>query len=790
MSIRARATLEGALPNPLEVGLGNVVLLEGTLDTADPPATLEVAVGTNRAQALTFGLPTPGERLGSSWWQSLVPIGPVEEEHEAAVAITVRARDGAETTLDVATLRVAPGLQAGAHVPAPQPAGELVAICLATYEPPGDLLRVQLESIRAQTHASWICLVSDDGASPQALAEIENAISGDSRFVLQRNNERAGFYRNFERALRMVPAEATHVALCDQDDRWRPEKLAALLDALGPDDVLAHSDARVVDALGELIAPTFWADRAPRSDRLGDLLFANAVSGASAVFRAEALPWILPLPQLPGKAFHDRWIALVCKALGGIAYVGRPLYDYVQHDAASHGHARAVGRHGLTPATAVRGRITALRTRGFHPDWRAARDDYLLRAVSEAMVLRLRVGDRLSAEDSKRLARMETLPWSAAGQARLALRWLARASRGRPGLEGALGRGVLWSRLAPIRRRALARSAQRGTRRKPMRGGRGRTTTQTTYGIVVTRDTETAGFGDYFTGHELGEELERLGAAVAYLESDDRGWTRQARSLDVIVSLLDRFPIHRAPLGVTKVAWVRNWTERWLSRGWFEAFDLVLASSEESCRLIRERSDKQPHLMPLATNPARFDPVATDPKLAADLTFVGNHWGVERQVDTALPQLAAAGLDVKVFGHGWEEVRGMRELSLGPVSYQALPKIYASAEVVVDDSASHTRRYGAVNSRVFDALACGAYVASNDSRGAAELFDEDLPTWSDTDTLRSHVERIRSDPTGAKKQVAELRRAVLDNHTYAHRARQLHEATGSVSRGVATRATA
>ena len=52
---------------------------------------------------------------------------------------------------------------------------------------------------------------------------IREAVAGDTRFVLSRSDEHLGFYRNFERALEMVPSEAELVALSDHDDRWYPE---------------------------------------------------------------------------------------------------------------------------------------------------------------------------------------------------------------------------------------------------------------------------------------------------------------------------------------------------------------------------------------------------------------------------------------------------------------------------------------------------------------------------------------------------------------------------------------
>src|SRR4051812_23757877 len=89
--------------------------------------------------------------------------------------------------------------------PAPE-AGPLVAICMATYEPPLDLFERQLESIRGQTHRNWVCVVSDDCSAPERFAAIEAAIDGDPRFVVSRSPERLGFYRNFQRALAMAPA--------------------------------------------------------------------------------------------------------------------------------------------------------------------------------------------------------------------------------------------------------------------------------------------------------------------------------------------------------------------------------------------------------------------------------------------------------------------------------------------------------------------------------------------------------------------------------------------------------
>ena len=89
---------------------------------------------------------------------------------------------------------------------------------MATWNPPADLLRRQIESIRNQTYGNFACFIADDASSPEALAAIHEITAGDERFVVRSFSERVGFYRNFERALSMVPPEAAFVALADQDD--------------------------------------------------------------------------------------------------------------------------------------------------------------------------------------------------------------------------------------------------------------------------------------------------------------------------------------------------------------------------------------------------------------------------------------------------------------------------------------------------------------------------------------------------------------------------------------------
>src|SRR5215218_551177 len=301
----------------------------------------------------------------------------------------------------------------------------LVAICMAAFEPDPRLLERQIGSIREQTHERWVCLISDDGSSPERFERLRGLTAGDERFQLSVGDRRLGFYANFERALGMVPAEARFVALADQDDRWYPEKLQGLLAGLGRAQ-LVYSDMRIVDEEGAVASETFWRGRRNNYTDLASLLLANTVTGAASLFRRELLDLALPFPEPVGDPFHDQWIAAVALAAGEIAYVDRPLYDYVQHGAAARGHDAAMRSWDAGRLLDRRDPRGSLRRGRAHADRSYATN--VRRIALSARELEARVGEKMGPDKARavrRLARLDRSPAAAPWLAWRSLRGLA-----------------------------------------------------------------------------------------------------------------------------------------------------------------------------------------------------------------------------------------------------------------------------------------------------------------------------------------------------------------------------
>ena len=282
----------------------------------------------------------------------------VSEPRDLEVEALMSLQGGRQETVRLASLRALPGLplpREAARARFPALPGPRVAICMATFNPPQDLLRRQLDSIREQSHGNWVCLISDESSDEAAFEQLRAEVEGDERFVLSRNDRHLGFYRNFERAMSMTPKEADFVALCDQDDSWHPDKLERLLEAIG-DALLVYSDARLVSPRVSWSASPTGSTDATTSRTTRSLVMANSVTGAASLFRRELLDDALPLPPYHYKAFHDHWLAAVALSLGRSPTSMSPSTTTCSTATPSSGTRRRTGGRGgaRTPDRAAR----------------------------------------------------------------------------------------------------------------------------------------------------------------------------------------------------------------------------------------------------------------------------------------------------------------------------------------------------------------------------------------------------------------------------------------------------
>jgi len=148
----------------------------------------------------------------------------------------------------------------------------VVSVVVPTYGRRPDLLGEAIESVAAQTYEPIELLVVDDSPSG-AGAEVARSVSGIESVRCLTGSERGGAAA--ARNVGIRASTGSFLAFLDDDDRWRPEKLARQVAAFreAPDDVGAV-----------LTGQRYVVDGTPRSQRAPEVsgdVTADLLRGAS-----------------------------------------------------------------------------------------------------------------------------------------------------------------------------------------------------------------------------------------------------------------------------------------------------------------------------------------------------------------------------------------------------------------------------------------------------------------------------------------------------------------------------
>ena len=151
------AELEIRPPERVAVGKGNAFVIAGyCYHRHERTEDLAIQVGDSRQEVEHFGLPRAdvysrhdgGDPAGPQAYRSgfvaLLDLTPVSGEQRLELAAVLKLRDGRAVTAPLGELAASAGLAVPpetGEVRFPESGGARVAICMATYNPPAELLR-------------------------------------------------------------------------------------------------------------------------------------------------------------------------------------------------------------------------------------------------------------------------------------------------------------------------------------------------------------------------------------------------------------------------------------------------------------------------------------------------------------------------------------------------------------------------------------------------------------------------------------------------------------------------
>jgi glycosyltransferase involved in cell wall biosynthesis len=210
-----------------------------------------------------------------------------------------------------------------------------ISVAMCTFNG-GRYLDAQLESIAEQSQRPCELVVCDDGSTDDTIAILKR-FKANAPFpvTIVENAMRMGSTRNFDQAIGMVRGE--FIALCDQDDRWLPQKLQRLSECLVENPFLGgvFSDAELIDGDGRRVNRTLFERHrfTPAKQRsfvscpTATLLKHDVVTGAALMFRSNIRRYCSPIPTW----VHDGWLAWMLALHSRVTLIAEPLIEYRIH---------------------------------------------------------------------------------------------------------------------------------------------------------------------------------------------------------------------------------------------------------------------------------------------------------------------------------------------------------------------------------------------------------------------------------------------------------------------------
>jgi glycosyltransferase involved in cell wall biosynthesis len=181
------------------------------------------------------------------------------------------------------------------NVAQPQP---LFSVIIPTYNRARKVVRA-IESVLSQTYTDFDIWVIDDGSTDQTAQQIEPYL--DRIHYLFQKNGGAASARN----LGIQQSSGKYVAFLDSDDRWYPQKLASIADAIRthPETGLFYSQCDVVNDANKKL----WVDhsRSVHKNPYWALLMGDFIILSSTVVKRTCLEHVGKFD--PTRVFCEDW---------------------------------------------------------------------------------------------------------------------------------------------------------------------------------------------------------------------------------------------------------------------------------------------------------------------------------------------------------------------------------------------------------------------------------------------------------------------------------------------------
>jgi glycosyltransferase involved in cell wall biosynthesis len=205
-------------------------------------------------------------------------------------------------------------------------------------------------------------------------------------------------------------------------------------------------------------------------------------------------------------------------------------------------------------------------------------------------------------------------------------------------------------------------------------------------------------------------------------------------------------------------------------------YDLLISNSAGGGERLRELGARRVETLYWGADPEFFTPLEREK--TSDIFFYGYGDKFRREWIDRLIAEPSRRLDAVRFAVGGGDFRGGlgAAASIGWIPFSRFPAAISASRINLNITRRpHATVSGSSTARLFELAACGAAIVSNPHEGIEQWFEpnSELLVVGSAEEAISGYKDLLGDPSSLRAMGERARARVLEEHTYAHRARQL-----------------
>lgn len=272
--------------------------------------------------------------------------------------------------------------------------------------------------------------------------------------------------------------------------------------------------------------------------------------------------------------------------------------------------------------------------------------------------------------------------------------------------------------------------------------------------------------GDEIQARAIGRDMLKFCPQVGSWRLYDREEYKKVNA-DIAFAMTPKYPDLSKKVKL-KILWLQNPGYKKEVGEFLKRFDFVFSPSKKICE-----DNHKIIFLPMACEDTNFfKKIGPVEQFKTDVCFIGNYTKEQRPLwHQGLYLTPAIKFNFGLWGSNWylSEQPKLAKIAMGRLEPKYIPAVYSSTKIVLANHCLAHKEDGMITTRIYEALACEAFVISDWFKELEEEFGEHIVFTTGGKDLEDKITYYLAHPEKREEKIKGAREKILKFHTFKNR---------------------